>query len=272
METETEVETRKLLLKKDRKLPGDLRVMSAMLPVPAKDMPPDFRVYEEPITDQDGVGLCFGFAAARSFGVTYQGRGRPPVMFSPMFVGNVTRDMEGSLSEDAGASLGDAFDCLVQYGIVPETEFPFDPQGIYAMPPDNVMAAALDYQALQRYRLPIQVPLIKQTLCSGFAVAFGTDVYKEFMTVGRDGRVPNPNPATSEFEGRHALVFTGWDDNFLNLDGTKGALRFANSWGIGKWSEDGFGWLSYQYAAIPGILSDLQVVSKTEIGRPLNGK
>ena len=38
--------------------------------------------------------------------------------------------------------------------------------------------------------------------------------------------------------GYHAIIICGYDDS-------KKALRIANSWGIKKWGDDGFGWISY---------------------------
>ena len=265
------MDDRKFLLKKDIRRPTDARVMSSMLPIKLIDVPPEFSLYKEPIRDQDGVGLCFAFATARSFGVTFRGQTSQETVFSPQFIGTVTRNMEGSLDQDNGATLGDSFECLEKYGVVPDSEMPFDPARIFTMPSDTIMTDALKFQSLNRFRLPINVMLIKQTIVSGYAPSFGTDVYESFMKVGPDGKLPVPKTQTEEFLGRHALVWTAYDDTIQNLDGSLGAMLVTNSWGPGWGNQtaglEGTCWMPYTYVMKPGMLSDLQVVSKTEIGQ-----
>jgi PKD repeat protein len=82
----------------------------------------------------------------------------------------------------------------------------------------------------------------------------------QYKTIGNDPGTTEDDPFVGKSichwlnggEGAHSMTFVGYNDavwvdinnNGIVDNGEKGALRIANSWGIG-WKEGGFTWLAY---------------------------
>ena len=66
--------------------------------------------------------------------------------------------------------------------------------------------------------------------------------------------------------GGHAICAIGYDDDKVIKHGngveTKGAIRFANSWGT-NWGDKGFGWMPYEYIH-KGLATDWWVMMNAE--------
>jgi hypothetical protein len=97
---------------------------------------------------------------------------------------------------------------------------------------------------------------VKSELASGSTVAFGAELYDDFMDymggyyVG-SGRYLGQGGQ----HAAHALTIIGYDDS---QGGGRGAYRIQNSWGTG-WGETGRMWMSYstfENTAFLGIVSD----------------
>jgi hypothetical protein len=72
-------------------------------------------------------------------------------------------------------------------------------------------------------------------------VVLGTNWYKDMMTPNKRTEFIRP---TGKPIGGHAYMLRGADDNILCPDGTRGAFRIINSWGV-QWGAQGKAWLSY---------------------------
>jgi hypothetical protein len=75
-------------------------------------------------------------------------------------------------------------------------------------------------------------------------VIFGTNWYMDMYTPNRITGFIRP---TGRPDGGHAYMIRGADDNIKCPDGTKGAFRVCNSWGV-QWGQQGKAWLSYKDA------------------------
>lgn len=109
---------------------------------------------------------------------------------------------------------------------------------------------------------------IKISLANGYFLPFGMELRSSFLGTGRDGRVP---PIRGRGEGGHAMCFTGYDDTLVNIDGTRGAVRFRNSWG--DWGDKGEGYLPYNQLnhvvevwAVRGVTGTAEASSKLKYG------
>ncbi len=95
-------------------------------------------------------------------------------------------------------------------------------------------------------------------LIGSYAWAFDADTVRRWVLMrgpvilGTNwyNRMSDPHPVTGfirpqgEPIGGHAYMIRGADDNLACPDGTRGAVRIINSWGV-NWGQQGKAWLSY---------------------------
>jgi len=70
----------------------------------------------------------------------------------------------------------------------------------------------------------------------------GITFAEEWMNVGSDGRLP----LGQTIAGSHSMLLVKSDSNFENLDGTKGAFTFLNSWSP-EYGHKGFIYIPYSF-------------------------
>lgn len=211
----------------------------------------DLREWCSPIENQEDLGSCTANAGVglmeyfqlRAFD-TYLDASR-------LFLYKVTRTLAGDVG-DTGAYLRTTMKAMVLFGIPPERYFPYITEDFDIDPPPFVYSFAQSYKAAQYYRLdpPTATPTqaleqIRTSLAGYLPSMFGFSVYSSMPGVGEGtGDIPFPQHGDS-FEGGHAVVTVGYDDNH-KIGSEKGALLIRNSWGT-DWGEHGYGWLPYAY-------------------------
>jgi murein DD-endopeptidase MepM/ murein hydrolase activator NlpD len=112
---------------------------------------------------------------------------------------------------------------------------------------------------------------LKQAIYKYGTVLVTVTVYSTFDNPESDGFIAKPS--TKNHRGLHAIVATGWDDDFRGI----GAIEIKNNWGT-NWGKDGYAWLAYNYegdGATP-TMDMLAIVGKdtvdyvTTSGSPVN--
>ena len=273
----------KYLLKKDKEDARDFRVSMTRL---NPNIPPKMNLstVTPPIWDQGPVGLCFSHAGCRIFDTEYYKQCQKFLIPSRLFLGVMARSDEGTLRQDAGATLRGTIKAMVKYGVPPEERYPYDVTKMYQLPPDNIIALAEKYQTLKYYSIANgDINTIKAAVFNGHAVMFGASIFESFESqeVARTGIVPMPKPGERNLGG-HAMTVVGYDDE-------KQAFLIANSWGT-TWGLRGFCWMPYAYfgsstaspslwkkfvrimtfnivkASVASYVFDAWVVSETELG------
>jgi len=81
---------------------------------------------------------------------------------------------------------------------------------------------------------------LKQAIVEHGAVAISVSVYTQFDHPESDGFIPWA--AQRERRGSHAIICTGYDDDFRGV----GAIEVKNNWGE-SWGDDGYGYIAYDY-------------------------
>ena len=89
--------------------------------------------------DQLTLGYCFAEAAAGAYDTEYFKQYGHYYNPSPMFIGNMTKFLEGSFGVDNGATNAGAINALRQYGVCKDSEFTYGESNLAVMPPENVM-------------------------------------------------------------------------------------------------------------------------------------
>jgi C1A family cysteine protease len=180
---------------------------------------------------------------------------------SRLFHYYATRLLEGTPTQDSGATIRDTIKAGAQYGLVAETSWPYDVTKFAVNPPATLWATAKK-QVISSYHSIADGDLesMKAALASGSLVEFGFDVYDAFLSdqVAATGLVCRPTAAES-LQGGHAVVLVGYDDNKVMPDKSKGAFLVRNSWGTG-WGLQGYFWMAYNYVGDKSLASDFWVV------------
>jgi hypothetical protein len=200
----------------------------------------DLSNYIPPVGDQAQLGTCVGWAVgyyAKTFQEKLEENWDITLsnnQFSPSWVYN-----------QAGPSLANALNLLVNKGCDTKAHFPYNETNTYIWPNESSYAWAWHYKAASFYSLPNDVNTIKSILASGNVVIFRFEVFPDLDNLNSDNQIYDNCNGRSR--GGHACCMVGYDD-------TKQAFKFVNSWGVsrGTWKDEkdyskgkGYGWISY---------------------------
>ena len=209
--------------------------------------------------NQGQVGSCTGNAVAGI--VQYQrtkkvGAAKSWVP-SRLFLYYNGRALEGTTKADAGASLRDVIKCLVNQGVCPETNWPYNTAKVFTKPGATPYKVAMKYQAVSYQSVPQDLTQMKACIAGGNPIVLGISVYESFMSpqVAQTGVVSLPSP-TERLLGGHAVLVVGYDD-------ATQTFQMRNSWGTG-WGDHGYFTIPYSYLTNPNLCADLWTVITLE--------
>ncbi|MGV3527096.1 MAG: C1 family peptidase [Candidatus Sericytochromatia bacterium] len=212
----------------------------------------DLRRWASPIDDQADLGACTGFSIKAARELMLIRDGQEPTTLSPLFIYYYERQREGTVDEDAGATIVSGMEVLKEIGVAREALWSYDPSNDnnpdtkekFQLPP-----SAEANQDAGRYRVKGIRPLetlraIRYALAHRSPVIIGIEVYEAFYET--NGWLPRPNPKEAS-QGGHAVTVVGYDD-------VKEVLIVKNSWGP-AWGDKGYFYLPYDYVKL-GLASD----------------
>jgi hypothetical protein len=187
--------------------------------------PPQIDLHPWFTYDQLAEGSCTANANIKLIRMIMKALGIPDVDLSRAMEYFDARLLEGTQTQDSGATIGDSIKALATYGVCPESEFPYI-VGDYAHAPSGAnYLSALNHKAQKYESVALTHDLIGTALSMGHPVSVGLGIYASFETTGANGIVPAPSGALL---GGHNLLLTGWD--LLNMPDYYIA---DNSWGPG---------------------------------------
>lgn len=186
--------------------------------------------------------------------------------FSRHFLYHNTRRLLG-WEGDCGGQIRATIKALRVFGVLPESDWPYDEIHLEARPEAYHYAYAQNFKSLSYSRLDCNgnqtrttLESVRQALRDGFPVAFGFPVYDsiarlESTVISNGGSVPEaanaiiPLPKKGDkLVGGHAMLAVGYDDSIpVRGQAQPGALIIRNSWGQ-SWGDMGYGYLPYDYA------------------------
>ena len=187
------------------------------------------------VYDQGQVGSCVGNGVTRCVHFVQMNQPQP----SRLFTYFNARIPENDTDQDGGAQIHDGVQGTVTYGVIPETEWPYDPSKVTMQPSQQCYTDAKKDVVTTYFSLSNDQD-IKQCLFAGFPVVFGMTVYESFESevVATTGIVPMPS-ATEQAIGGHCMVIVGYDD--INRQ-----WIVCNSWGT-SWGQVGYCRIPYAY-------------------------
>jgi C1A family cysteine protease len=187
---------------------------------------------------------------------------------SRLFQYYATRKIEGTTTEDSGATIRDTAKAAAQFGLADEKTWPYDVTKFAQNPPTSVWTTAASHTVTSYHSIADgDILTMKSVLATGYLVEFGFNVYSYFMGEQMATQAFLDVPKSSEtVEGGHAVDLCGWDDNMANPfnKASKGAFLVRNSWGTG-WGLSGYFWMSYDYAKTTRLASDFWVVQSSPL-------
>ena len=211
--------------------------------------------------DQGSLGYCFATALKGLFETEYLQHSGKSIDASALFIGNMTKYMDGTFGVDNGSTLSGGIKALRKYGVCHESEFPYLIERFDKMPDANILKSASEHQVIGSYNIKAgDVDSIEMAIANGYSVGFGMKLFKDFESdeVAKTGMVPTPHwyQYLSSIGG-HAMRFVAYDRN-------KRLLRFRNSWDV-TWGDHGDGYISYDYAGNSSLVWDLVVITQNEL-------
>lgn len=265
---------RKFNLNRDIIDPNNPEHKTIILAVPRAGLPKsiDLRPQCPPIYDQGTLGSCTGngLAAAFAFIEHHKLNSKPNTnsflkphlkpdsnktwfMPSRLFIYYNERRMEGTIPDDAGASIADGVKSIHDIGVCSETHWPYDITKFTQQPPTLLYKEAAKHRTNKYRRLSNDLIQLKTALAQNSLVVFGICVYESFQSdeVARTGIVPMPGP-NEHFLGGHCIVLCGYNDE-------TSMFIVRNSWGT-QWGQQGYCEMPYTYVSDENLSCDFWAI------------
>jgi C1A family cysteine protease len=213
----------------------------------------DLRNKLPPCYDQGELGSCTANALCASF--QYED---PSFFGSRLFVYYNERNMEGTVSQDVGATLIDGITTLEQYGVCSEHDWPYVITNFAQAPPQKCYTNAAQHHVISATNILNNTFSMKQCLAEGYPFVVGIQLFEAFESpqVAMTGIVPIPNIQTDNCIGGHAVLVCGYND-------AKQVWIVRNSWGT-RWGDHGYFYLPYPYLLNSNLCSDLWYISRVQ--------
>lgn len=212
-----------------------------------------------PVYDQGDLGSCTANAVGAAFEFDQWKQGMKTDTPSRLFIYYNERILEGTVDSDSGAEMRDSIKAVVQYGVCPETEWPYYVEKFADRPSAQCYTDALKNQGLVYSAVQQNVCTMQGVLATGYPFLIGVTVYESFESeqANATGDVPMPT-AQEQVLGGHALLVVGYDN-------ATRVFNFRNSWGT-TWGNSGYGTLPYEYLTNQDLSSDFWVLQSVEEG------
>lgn len=213
------------------------------------------------VFDQGAIGSCTANSAGSMYSWVVNNNSGQLFIPSRLFLYYNTRMIEGTTDYDSGATLRDTMRSLRNYGVCPETSWPYLYDKLTIQPAQNCYDEGSIRQALSYAAVPISLAPMKNVL-QNRPFILGILVYASFFnpTVSRTGYVPVPDTRKEKLLGGHAILILGYDDR-------KKCFFCRNSWGT-SWGLKGDFYLPYAYATNRKLSFDAWVLYNTEVPIP----
>lgn len=206
--------------------------------------------------DQAQLGSCTGNAVAGA--VEYDallsgvGFGTP----SRLFIYYGEREIEGTVSQDAGAYGRDGFKVCQKVGVPPENVWKYDIARFAEKPPPEAYAQAGHHKILNYRAVPRGLQSFKRVLSNRQTIAFGFSVFESFESaaVASSGIMPAPGQG-ERMLGGHEVLAVGYLKKYPDH------CLVRNSWGT-SWGLGGYFLFPWSVLLDPNMASDFRTIPR----------
>lgn len=209
-------------------------------PIPSKV---EYAPLYPPVDDQGNFGTCVAFGTGKVFEYFYNKQNNKQLLISKRALfSEIKQNFYPHDTQDDGAQVSDGLQIL-SLNYILESDFPYEPAGDFSQFLHGVPAnlGKTDFKIKHFVSVNPVIDDMKNALFHQGPLAIGTSFAKGWMEIGSDGRLPGSNLTSA---GGHCMSITGYDDDFVNLDGSKGAFHYINNWST-AWGQEGYAWLPY---------------------------
>ncbi len=181
------------------------------------------------VRDQGQVGSCVGFGIGGNLSCHAKKVGKFIEWFSPTWIYNGARYIEGTLLEDAGAYPRDGWEWVVKKGCLLESYWPYNPTALDTTSPTSSFdAKAAEWPVFAYYRVANGVEGICSAIASGHFVSIGTPWFSTWMNINRTTGLLPELKGKARIVGGHETFLYGYD---LNAKTFLGQNSWGTSWG-----------------------------------------
>jgi C1A family cysteine protease len=234
----------------------DPRDVKYFAPQPVlKNLPPkvDLRAQLPSVYAQGLIGSCTAQTICAAFHFCQKKQKLYNFAPSRLFTYYTTREIEGTVYQDAGAMLRNTIKSINKFGACPESIWPYDISRLIVKPTATCYDTASRHTAVSYSQVSQTLNQMKGCLAEGFPFAFGMTVYRSFEgdQVARTGVLQMPASGEPEVGG-HAVLVVGYNES---------QKRFIvrNSWGA-DWGMGGHFTLPYDYMVNPNLATDFWTI------------
>jgi len=134
------------------------------------------------VRDQGNVGSCVGHGIGGNVTARAIALGDYTEWYSPTWIYNGARYIEGTLTQDNGCYPRDALKWLLKQGCLLEHLWPYDPKKLdQRPPPSSLYSTAAQHPLIAYYRVTNGTTGICSALSAGFIVSIGTPWFQKWM-------------------------------------------------------------------------------------------
>ena len=200
----------------------------------------DLRSWDSMIEDQGGLSSCSGHAITTCYEIHL--KQKFPERFtelSRLFVYYNTRLLENATNEDSGVvSIKNMLVAANKYGLCSEKLWPYEEKNVNITPSEECYLDG-SHRKIINYQQLNTIADILEVLSDGIPIVIGMEIFDNFMMLNETNDVLKNPPATSEYEGGHAIAIVGH-----RLDTQSFLVK--NSFGT-RWGNKGYCWITFEY-------------------------
>jgi C1A family cysteine protease len=214
----------------------------------------DLRKWMPPIMEQGDIGSCVAHAACSTLQWHVKRAGGPVQPLSRLGLYFFTRQIEGTVLEDAGCEARNCIKAIKKFGVAPETLWPYVESKFKDTPPKDWTKLGDYWNSLTYERVPVNNNSVKTALASGFPVMIGLTLFESFESerVEKTGIVPYPDIDKEGTVGGHEMLAVGYGQK-------KGYFTVANSWST-EWGDKGYCYIPERIVGSPFFGADYWII------------
>lgn len=200
--------------------------------IPLEELPSivDLTSFLPPVRNQGSRGSCTGFGWSALLASTVAHMNVFTEIYSPNWIYNGARFLEGTLNSDSGAYPDDCGRWLESKGCLYERFWLYDDHKYLTTNPNDYSCYAIKYNDFQAIRVDNGIDGIMSALADGHCVALGAPWFNAWERPNSDGVLLEINKESCVVGGHQTLIY--------GYDKSKGIVNIQNSWGM-AWANNG---------------------------------